>query len=185
MKNVVVFLLLSLGISLNVLSQTRDLVVIDESIQDIDLLKSSILRQADILLVNNQSEVWFEIYQAISDQPAITQVHLLLPSSEGELVIGGTSYDVNTISEVFDLKLLKNKEISLLFYGSNLAEIEEGKALVNKIAEITNLDISASTTTTAGKDAGGDWLLEYHTGNSAEYDPIFNDESLKNYPYNF
>ncbi|MFC0878944.1 DUF4347 domain-containing protein [Saccharicrinis sp. FJH2] len=185
MKNFVSILLLFLGVSLNVLSQTRDLVVIDESIQNIDLLKSSTLREANILIVNQQSEVWFEIYQMLSKEPTISQVHFLLPSSEGELIIGGISYDVNSITNVFDLELLKNKDISLLFYGSNLAEVDEGKALINKIAEITNLDVSASTTTTAGKEAGGDWVLEYQTNTEVTYEPIFDEEKLKDYPYNF
>lgn len=185
MKHFLFLLLLISGINLTIESSNKDLLVINETVRDINLLRNSTTRQADVLIVNNESEIWFEIYQIISRNPEITQVHLLLPSSEGELMIGNVAYNVNTISDVFDLQLLKNKDISLLFYGSNLAEVDEGKALINKIADITKLPVLASTTTTAGKYAGGDWALEYCTNSDVAYEPIFNEDALKDYPYNF
>ena len=185
MKIFTVYLVLLMSTGLNLLSQTKDLVVIDEKVEKIDLLKGAMNRNAEVLLVNDESEIWFEIYRLVTTNPEITQVHLLLPASEGELYIGGTVFDEHSIGDVLDLKLLKDKEISLLFYGSNLAEVEEGKNLVNKISELTHLHIAASTTTTAGQDAGGDWNLEYQSDDKAEFEPLFNADMLTDYPYNF
>ncbi|MFB6317403.1 DUF4347 domain-containing protein [Saccharicrinis sp. FJH54] len=185
MKSLITLLLLFVGLGLNAESQTKDLVVIDESIQDINLLKESTLRDAEILLVNEESEVWFEIYRIINTNSNIKQVHLLLPVKDGKLVLNNVSYDQNTIGDVFDIKLLKNKNISLLFYGSNFACQEQGKALINKISELTNLKVAASETKTAGENAGGDWGLEYQTSADLVFEPIFNEAALKDYPLNF
>jgi hypothetical protein len=166
-------------------SQTKDLVVIDESIENVNLIKSATLRDAETLIVNEESEVWFEIYQIINLKNDIKQIHFLLPIQEGKLVFGGKAYDANSICDVFDIKLLKNKDVSLLFYGSNFADTDDGKALINKIAELTNLNVAASTTATAGENSGGDWGLEYQTNSELVLEPIFSEEALKDYPRNF
>lgn len=185
MKHFTLFLfLLFVGLNYS-FAQTKDLVVIDESVDGINQIKSATLRNAETLIVNQESEIWFEIYRIVCSNPEIKQVHLLLPTKSGKLVLNGQEYDTNSVGDIFDLKLLKNKDISLLFYGSNLADIEEGKALINKIAELTNLNVAASTTTTAGQNAGGDWGLEYQTNNTYALEPIFNEDKLKDYPYNF
>ncbi|MFC0876157.1 DUF4347 domain-containing protein [Saccharicrinis sp. FJH2] len=185
MKNLISLWLLLISAGLSVTAQTKDLVVIDESIQDVDLLKHSILREAEVLMVNSETELWFEIYRITSTNQNIKQVHLLLPVKEGKLVLNGTAYDENSISDLFDLKLLKNKEISLLFYGSNFASCENGKAVLNKISELTNLSVAASETATAGENEGGDWGLEYQTNSELVFEPIFNEDALKDYPQNF
>lgn len=169
----------------SVSAQTKDLVLIDESIQNVNVLKDATLRDAKTLMVNEESEIWFEIYREICSNKDIKQVHLLLPTKDGKLVLNGKTYDQHSICEIFDLRLLKNKDISLIFYGSGLAEVEEGKALINKIAELTNLNVAASTTPTAGENKGGDWGLEYQTNTAMVIEPLFNKEKLKDYPRNF
>ncbi|MBL4590027.1 MAG: DUF4347 domain-containing protein, partial [Alphaproteobacteria bacterium] len=50
------------------------------------------------------------------------------------------------------------------FYGCNLAESIDGQGLIQGIASLTGADIAASTDLTGAEVLGGDWVLEYSTG---------------------
>lgn len=166
-------------------SQTNDLVVINENVKDIDLLRYSVVRDAEFLIVNDQADIFKDIAEQLDLKPEIKKVHMLIPCSEGEMSVNGVLYDHHTISDVSGLDLLKDSGIMLLLYGSNLAEVAEGRLLIDKMAAMTNLLVAGSTTTTAGKNAGGDWVLEYLSDETVVLEPVFDEEALKNYQYNF
>lgn len=177
-------LILTCLIAFSVSSQTKDLVVIDENVNNIEIVKNALLRPVEFLFINSQSRVWYEIFYALENNSEIEQVHFLVPASEGEIVLEGKYFNEHTISEMVDMELLQGKNVKLLFYGSNMAEVEEGKNLVDKISQLTGLPAAASITTTAGKNTGGDWILEYVSGNF-QISVLFSEDLLADYPYNF
>ena len=57
-----------------------------------------------------------------------------------------------------------SENADLLLYGCDFAGDEAGRALTDSIAELTGADVAASTDLTGHADLGGDWDLEYRTG---------------------
>ena len=55
----------------------------------------------------------------------------------------------------------------LLIYGCDVAEYADGKALIDALGRLTGADVAASENLTGAADKGGDWNLEYHTGQIA------------------
>ncbi|MGB5440287.1 MAG: DUF4347 domain-containing protein, partial [Gammaproteobacteria bacterium] len=55
-------------------------------------------------------------------------------------------------------------EADLLIYGCNLAANEAGESLVNDLGRLTGADVAASDDLTGSAALGGDWVLEYQTG---------------------
>lgn len=51
----------------------------------------------------------------------------------------------------------------ILLYGCNIAD-SSGLAFVNQFGSFTGADIAASTNLTGNSKYGGDWVLEFHTG---------------------
>jgi len=67
-------------------------------------------------------------------------------------------------------------EGDILFYGCDVAASEDGQQLIQRLGELTNADVAASTDTTGHGTLGGDWVLEYRFG-SVETDLPLDDDS--------
>jgi len=70
--------------------------------------------------------------------------------------------------------------VDLLIYGCNLAGSSDGTDLVNSLSDITGADIAASDDVTGNDILGGDWDLEYQTGD-IETDIAFTEDTQDNW----
>jgi hypothetical protein len=52
----------------------------------------------------------------------------------------------------------------LLIYGCDVAQLADGKALVDALSRLTGANVAASEDLTGAADKGGNWTLEYDTG---------------------
>ncbi|MGY8871988.1 MAG: LamG-like jellyroll fold domain-containing protein, partial [Pseudomonadales bacterium] len=58
-----------------------------------------------------------------------------------------------------------NTQADILIYGCNLVSSDNGQTLIDQLSELTLADIAASDDITGHAELGGDWELEYTTGN--------------------
>ena len=82
--------------------------------------------------------------------------------------IGSTDLNDNTLANYTEALASWRKALTedadLLLYGCNFAADGEGQHLANEIASLTGADVAASTDLTGSATLGGDWTLEYATG---------------------
>jgi hypothetical protein len=92
-------------------------------------------------------------------------IHLYSHAAKGSLGLGDTSIDLGDFDSFRGELARLGSQIrpggDLLLYGCNLAAGEEGSQLVQKIHDITGVDVAASTDSTG---QGGNWLLEDQLG---------------------
>ena len=95
-------------------------------------------------------------------------MHIISHGSDGEIQLGNTSLNAETLADNnLDIALWANafsEDGDILIYGCNLAETELGQSLVNDLSELTLADVAASDDLTGDVDQGGDWELEFNTG---------------------
>ena len=112
-------------------------------------------------------------------------VHLLSHGASGEMSLGATALLHQGLQDRADEISAWGSSLKaggdILLYGCNIAEGAAGVDFVQTLASLTGADVAASTDGTGGTAAGGDWDLEYRTG-EVQASPAFT-ASDANYPY--
>lgn len=123
--------------------------------------------ESTVIILDSSEDGITQISSALENIEA-SAIHLFTHGTEGNLRIGSTWISQNSIEDYRDSisgwgnSLTEDGDI--LLYGCDLAADEEGEALVGRIAELTGADVAASSDTTGAAAKGGDWILEYETG---------------------
>ncbi|MCI0345744.1 MAG: DUF4347 domain-containing protein, partial [Chloroflexi bacterium] len=95
-------------------------------------------------------------------------IHFITHGSDGAVQLGGTWLDARALAANSEAVAKWGDSLKadadILFYGCDLTETARGRALVDWIAELTRADVAASEDATGSARLGGDWDLEYRTG---------------------
>ncbi|GAB4475864.1 MAG: hypothetical protein OHK0037_37280 [Elainellaceae cyanobacterium] len=158
-------------------------VFIDAATPDYQTLIAGIHADADVYVLSAELDGIQQITDYLTSRSDISNVHIISHGSAGSLQLGSavlngdTLAHYNTFLQSWSAALTDNADI--LLYGCNIAD-GEGSAFVDQLAEITGANLAASTNPTGSAAYGGDWTLEYTTGNIEAPTP-FSAESLRNY----
>ncbi|WP_372883294.1 DUF4347 domain-containing protein, partial [Psychromonas sp.] len=153
--------------------QTVELVVIDSSIEDSQILIEQIQvtssdSQLFILYLDNAKDALQQMTQAIAAHENISGVHLLTHATSEGIYLNSTL--VTTDSLLSQAELFSawgsslTEDADILIYGCDFAQTEQGKSFIQQLAAITGADIAASDDKTGAAALGGDWDLEYQVG---------------------
>ena len=161
------------------LSSNNQLVIIDSSVENYQLLIDNFVEQTEVVILNDRQDGIFQITEALSQYDDLNAVHIVSHGNNGELFLGNSVLNQNTLSEYKDeLEDWGNaieEEGDLLLYGCNVAADLTGAKFVEELSEYTQADIQASNNVTGSNEFGGDWDLEYATGD-VETTLIFDSE---------
>jgi len=154
--------------------QTKELVVIDSRVQEIDLLLDLIPVKPDVgfefLLLDSNRDGMVQISDRIAalDPGSLTAVHIVSHGSDGLIELGNKTIGVSNIDEYTDTlqswRSVLADDADLLLYGCDLAASVDGQSLIEQLAVLCDCDIAASENTTGHQTFSGDWQLEYHSG---------------------
>ncbi|MBE6408715.1 MAG: DUF4347 domain-containing protein, partial [Lentisphaerae bacterium] len=143
----------------------RILVVLNSSVADADSIVNDLGDNVEVLRLTSGTDALDAINDYL-DEHADTKysaIHLVSHGSEGYITLNGEKIDSTTINPA-DWKAIGEHltdDADILVYGCDTAKSEEGKALVQTIANLTGADVAASIDSTG---ANGDWDLEYRSG---------------------
>ena len=156
-------------------SMRQELVFIDTDVENYQQLLNDILRQGyedstiEVILLDSQHDGVEQITETLENFQNLDAVHLISHGSEGSVKMGRTTLDSETLfanlAEISAWGDSFTEEGDFLIYGCNLAETETGQSLVNMLSELTLTDVAASDDLTGHTSRGGDWELEYSSGN--------------------
>ena len=143
----------------------RILVVLNSSVADADSIVNDLGDNVEVLRLTSGTDALDTINDYL-DEHADTKysaIHLVSHGSEGYITLNGEKIDSTTINPA-DWKAIGEHltdDADILVYGCDTAKSDEGKALVQTIANLTGADVAASIDSTG---ATGDWDLEYRSG---------------------
>ncbi|MBX2862885.1 MAG: DUF4347 domain-containing protein, partial [Leptolyngbyaceae cyanobacterium MAG.088] len=147
---------------------STEIIFVDTQIKNYQQLIGDIDPSAEVIMLSAERDGVEHISEVLAERQDISAVHILSHGSEGELDLGTSELNTETLP-VYD-DLLKKWRASLtadadvLFYGCNVAAGETGRAFINQIGLLTGADVSASDNLTGAAALGGDWTLEYAAG---------------------
>jgi parallel beta-helix repeat protein len=156
----------------------RELVVIDERVDDIASLKADFQSQIDIgkaidiVIVHSDEDAFAVIsnqLQAIAQRGGeVSAIHLIAHGTDQQMQLGATDITKRSIaaneSSIQAWSTTLTADADVLLYGCDFANSEAGKELVRELAALSQADVAASTNRTGATSQGGDWQLEYATG---------------------
>jgi len=169
-----------------------ELVLIDSSVDDYEMLIEDISdrvdsdRDLEVVMLDFARDGVEQISEILAGRSGLAAMHLVSHGSSGQIQLGNTGLSINSLDDYLDEIASWNDAIrdggDLLIYGCDLAANEEGRTLVDALAELCNCDVAASNNDTGLALLGGDWELEYET-DDLETEVAFSLELQQNWAH--
>ncbi|HRI93307.1 MAG TPA: DUF4347 domain-containing protein, partial [Accumulibacter sp.] len=152
----------------------REITFVDMSVANAESLLAGLSAERDagrvieIVRIEAGADGIAVISDTLAQREAVTAVHLLSHGSDGQLRLGTTTLDAQTLlaraDQVAGWGAALTADADLLLYGCDFAQSAVGQDLVQELAALTGADVAASTDLTGAAVLGGNWTLEYQTG---------------------
>ncbi|GIU07693.1 hypothetical protein TUM4445_13510 [Shewanella sp. MBTL60-112-B2] len=156
-----------------------ELIIIDPAVQDPYMLYQAMSAKfnqnsvqnhhTEIVFLKPEQEPLLQIRNLLKDKSNLSQLSIVSHASNGALFLSGKWIDQAYINQqtqlLSEIGSSLNSGADLKLYGCNLAAGLSGESFINRMAELTKLDVAASIDTTGGHEQGYNWDLEYQVGN--------------------
>ncbi len=141
---------------------------VDPNIADAGSILSGVASDIKVLLDPTRDGV-AQITEILGRYQNLTSVNIISHGDAAQLQLGSSVLNESSLQHYSkDLQKWRESltsEADILFYGCNVASGEVGQAFVHDLSSLTSADVAASTNLTGNATKGGDWTLEYATGN--------------------
>lgn len=156
-------------------TQRKELIVIDTRVPDYAavvndfLSRSTSERSFEILILNEREDGIGRVADALSSGERYDAVHLVSHGADGAVQLGSTTIDAaSLVDRAAGFQAWAGgltEDADILIYGCGVAATGAGQALVAALSNLTGADVAASEDETGAAARGGDWDLEYGSGN--------------------
>lgn len=150
-------------------SSVKSVVFVDHSVPSAD----SLLREIDttdalIIPIAASDNGLLLVTQTLSELADLDAVVIVSHGQSGSLMLGNAVVDqqtlVNNSPAIESWSQALSERADILLLGCEVAEGSLGEQFVQTLSALTSADIAASTDLTGHDSLGGDWALEYQTG---------------------
>jgi len=151
-----------------------EFVFVDAAVANADTLLDGMRESADpdidwkIVWLDAESDGVDQITNTLAGLTGIDAVHLLSHGDGNGIQLGSTTLDLNSANDytadLWAWGQSMEAGADLLIYGCDLASTEPGRELIEIISATCDCDVAASDDTTGHTEQGGDWDLEFNTG---------------------
>ena len=170
----------------------KQLIVIDAAVDNVDQLVDDIVNNGDsntqyeVLLLDIDADGVAQITDQLDGDTIYEAIHVISHGTEDSLSLGNTDLNSENVgqyqNEFTSWANSLTDGADLLLYGCDLASTDEGLTLLATLATFTTADVAASDDVTGHRSLGGDWILEYSTGDIEAGLP-FSDQLLEDWVY--
>ncbi len=148
--------------------QRQEIVFIDGSVQDHAQLIAGIGEGTEVVLLDGARDGLEQIAQYLDGRSGIDAIHIVSHGSLGQITLGTLTLDQATLSERAATLGAIGRTLTdagdIFLYGCYVGQTQQGQSFVDEFSRWTRADVAASTDMTSGSQRGGDWDLEYQTG---------------------
>jgi Domain of unknown function (DUF4347) len=158
------------------LGPSRAVAFIDTRLDDYQRLAVGLAPNTEVWLLNPLQDEVSQITQVLTGYRDVTSLSIFSHGSDGSLQLGLGSLDQTNLAsytpeiQTWARALAQTADIQL--YGCNVAASLQGQSFVQQLSQITGADVGASSDLTGSASLGGNWTLEYWTGQPSLSAPL-------------
>ncbi len=150
-------------------TQRREVVFVDSTIADYQVLLQGINPEAEIILLDGRRDGIAQIAEALAKRTGVDAIHLIAEGNEAELHLGSSFLTQESLNTIYARQFQRigqslSQNADLLIYGCNFGRGEAGQLAMQTLAQLTGADVAASTDRTGHATQFGNWILETYTG---------------------
>ena len=146
-------------------------VFVDSRVADWQALTASLPDTVGVVVVSPDRDGMALVSQVLSEQHDLQSVNFLTYGQSGEVTLGSSTLNAATLMASSQQVTGWGDSLAsggqILFWGCDVGQGADGKALVDDLHTLTGADIGASTDRTGMAQLGGDWTLEQTVGMAA------------------
>ena len=149
----------------------RELVILDPSVKDHDQFAVDVLGAGDafeLFVLDPSLDGIEQISDALQGRQDLNAIHFLTHGTAGAVKLGNAWLSLanhgDYVDDIASWRHALSADADLLFYGCDVAGSDAGQSLLESLTKYTGADVAASTNHTGAREFGGDWELEFQTG---------------------
>ena len=155
----------------------HELVFVDAGVHDYRTLLNDLIanagdgRELSVVLLDPKANGIDQITQALAaQQHAVDAIHFITHGTDGAVKLGNVWLNDQNVdayaASIAGWQQGLAPDADLLFYGCDVADNADGRALVDALHALTGANVAASADVTGNAVLGGNWNLEYVAGNA-------------------
>ena len=149
-------------------ARTNELLFVDTTVSGWQNIVAQAKPNVQVILLDPARDPIDQIAQTMSHEGKVDAIHIVSHGADGTLQIGGRSIDLTSLqgysTQLATIGEHLTTDGDILLYGCDIGEGAAGAQFVQALARATGADVAASTDATGAAARGGDWTLEYSTG---------------------
>jgi Domain of unknown function (DUF4347)/Domain of unknown function (DUF4082) len=161
----------------------RTIAFVDSHVADYTTVMANITSDVTVLLDPTKDGI-DQITEVLSHYQNLTGIEIVSHGNAGEVQLGKNSLNADSLTQYTDELQQWNKSLALgadiLLYGCYVAADQSGQNFIRDLSNLTGADVAASSNLTGSAAQGGDWNLEYTTGQIETKTP-FNNFLINSY----
>ena len=151
------------------------IVFVDASVKDYRQFLDQSPPGALVVTLDPREDGVLQIANTLGQYSDVQSMHIVSHGSAGELHLGSTVLDADSLSEHAADLAVWNEGLAdgadILLYGCDVGAGSGGQGVIDALAALTGADIAASTDPTGSAALGGDWELETRSGSKQKCCP--------------
>ena len=141
---------------------------LDSALPDLPTLCNGIAMGTEVITLDVARDGVAQIAEILGNRSNLKSIHIISHGRPASLQLGAIDLNLTNLKkyanqlQLWGRSLAENAEI--LLYGCEVAAGEKGASFVQQIGQLTQAKIAASSTPVGSAAQGGDWQLDYTTG---------------------
>jgi len=164
--------------------EATSLVFIDKQIEDIELLRRGLNADTEVHLLDGEAIT--QITSTLAQRKNVQAVHVVSHGSPGCLHLSNEAFDSEALEQSAEQVRTWSQHQSneIYLYGCSVAAGEIGESFINRLEELTQSQVHASTQKVGSPQAGGDWQLNQRSSDPQSIS-LFSDQTKQQYSHAF
>jgi Tol biopolymer transport system component len=163
---------------------SASLLFVDGSVADYGQLVAGAAPGTEVHVLTSAQDAVTQITNTLLGRSGISSLQIVSHGESGGLDFGSSRLNLTELpgyaAQVQSWGTALTDDADLLLYGCNVASGELGQTFVNILSQLTGADVAASEDVTGSAALGGNWVLEYQTG-QIESEPGIASSNLRDY----
>jgi hypothetical protein len=157
--------------------QRREIVFVDGGVENAQAIAEQLRaseggsRFLQVVVLEQDRDGVAQITEALTAIKDLTAIHIVSHGQNAAVLLGNMQLNASSLldqaSALSQWGASLAADADLLLYGCDVAQTEAGQAFASGLALLTGADVAASIDATGQALLGGDWDLEYRTGDVA------------------